>query len=41
MKLCLTGKENIFLHKKVSIYKVYLDNINEQDTSFLTVNTST
>ena len=28
----LVGKENMFLHKKISIYKVYV--INEQDTSF-------
>ena len=36
-KLCLivlTGMENI-LHKKVSIFKVYFNEINEQDTSFL------
>ena len=37
-KMCLivlAGMENIFLHKKVSIYKVYFNEINEQDTSFL------
>ena len=29
------ARENIFLHMKVSIYKVILDDIIEQDTSFL------
>ena len=31
----LACKENIFLHKKVSVLQGILDDINEQDTSFL------